>query len=121
MFFRPNCMRNTSVLGLSLAITLFLFVTPSISATFNAQTFFKYLDQSCTSSEKLADLNNAGDDMNALISAAKDTFDSWNTLRVKTFSAFFGQTNEDQIADASTLLQCKFFLLMITSKKGITL
>ncbi|TVY40521.1 hypothetical protein LOCC1_G005334 [Lachnellula occidentalis] len=74
------------------AIFLFLFVLPTLAAEFNAKEFFLYFDESCN---KLEDtVNEAGDDMNALVQAALNSF-SWTPLSVKTFAAYWGKITDD--------------------------
>ncbi|TVY88012.1 hypothetical protein LAWI1_G008980, partial [Lachnellula willkommii] len=61
---------------------------PTLAAEFNAKDFFLYFDKSC---DKLEDIvNEAGDDMNALVQAALDSL-NWTPLSEKTFAAYWGK------------------------------
>jgi hypothetical protein len=105
MHFRSLLGENIPQQALGLALALSVLVTPASSAKFDAKSFFKYVDQSCN--DKMTDLNNAGDDMFALIDAAQSTFGSWTHLKIKTFAAFFGKTDADTVQSASALVKSK--------------
>lgn len=57
---------------LSLALIFSFCIYPIVGATFDAKSFFLYIDQSCTD---LDTINNAADDMNAMVAAAQESFD----------------------------------------------
>jgi hypothetical protein len=86
--------------GLSIAIIFSVFVLPAIGATFDAKSFFLYIDRSCSD---LDVINNIGDDMNALAKAGQKPF-NWTPLSEKTFGVYFGKVSPDGNLDENSRL-----------------
>jgi hypothetical protein len=102
--------------GLSIAIIFSVFVLPAIGATFDAQSFFLYIDRSCSDLDLI---NNIGDEMNALAKAGQDAF-NWTPLSERTFAAYFGKIGPDiSLDDNSALAKRQFNKLGTSMKPGI--
>ena len=73
-------------------------ILPTIATGFNAKEFFLYVDISCN--QKLNAVNEAGDDMNALVEAALDSF-NWTQLSKVTFLSFWGKIVVDRTRNSA--------------------
>lgn len=106
--------RSHSQSLLSLVTLLSIFFIPTIAAAFDAKDFFLYLDKSCDSI--LDTVNEAGDDMNALVAAALDSF-NWTPLREATFAAYWGKITDD-LTTNSGVVKLQYQRLGTAMEKG---